>query len=66
MGDSASNYEINVETNTANVISFSITCDAGSTSYTNTVTINVQDLDAVVDAAAASLTAHYTTTSVPP
>jgi hypothetical protein len=55
MGDAASKFEINVELDTANVISFSMTCSDGTTTYTNTVTINVQDLEAVVDAAAASL-----------
>jgi hypothetical protein len=66
MSDPASLFSIYVELNTANVISFSMTCSDGSTSYTNTVTINVIDLEAVVDAAAASLTAHSTTTFVPP
>lgn len=37
-------YEIFVETNTANDIRFNITCEKDSTSYSNNVTITVSDL----------------------
>jgi hypothetical protein len=37
MGDATSDFIIYVKINTANVISFSMTCEEGTSSFTNTV-----------------------------